>query len=60
MTPSTARKPLYKSLYVQVLFAVTVGVLLGHFHPELGAKMKPLGDAFIKLIKMIIAPIIFC
>ncbi|MBW8316817.1 MAG: dicarboxylate/amino acid:cation symporter [Thiobacillus sp.] len=60
MTPSTARKPLYKSLYVQVLFAVTVGVLLGHFYPELGAKMKPLGDAFIKLIKMIIAPIIFC
>jgi len=60
MTPSTARKPLYKSLYVQVLFAVTVGVLLGHFHPELGEQMKPLGDAFIKLIKMIIAPIIFC
>jgi aerobic C4-dicarboxylate transport protein len=60
MTPSTARKPFYRSLYVQVLFAVTVGVLLGHFHPELGEQMKPLGDAFIKLIKMIIAPIIFC
>ena len=54
------RKPIYKSLYAQVLVAVTVGVLLGHFHPELGTQMKPLGDGFIKLIKMIIAPIIFC
>jgi len=60
MTISTGARPLYKSLYVQVLFAVTVGVLLGHFHPQLGADMKPLGDGFIKLIKMIIAPIIFC
>jgi aerobic C4-dicarboxylate transport protein len=55
-----AKKPIYKSLYAQVLFAVTVGVLLGHFNPQLGADLKPLGDAFIKLIKMIIAPIIFC
>jgi aerobic C4-dicarboxylate transport protein len=54
------RKPFYRSLYVQVLTAVVIGVLLGHFAPELGAKMKPLGDAFIKLIKMMIAPIIFC
>jgi aerobic C4-dicarboxylate transport protein len=53
-------KPLYQSLYVQVLVAVTIGILLGHFSPELGAQMKPLGDGFIKLIKMIIAPIIFC
>ncbi len=60
MAAPAERKPLYKSLYVQVLAAVTIGVLLGHFHPELGAQMKPLGDAFIKLIKMIIAPIIFC
>jgi len=60
MSTPIPRKPLYKSLYVQVLFAVVVGVLLGHFYPELGAKMKPLGDGFIKLIKMIIAPIIFC
>ena len=60
MSASPARKPLYKSLYVQVLFAVTLGVLLGHFYPQLGADMKPLGDGFIKLIKMIIAPIIFC
>ena len=55
-----AKRPLYKSLYVQVLFAVICGVLLGHFYPQLGADMKPLGDGFIKLIKMIIAPIIFC
>src|SRR6478609_982174 len=58
--PRTARPPLYRSLYVQVLTAVVIGVLLGHFMPELGTKMKPLGDGFIKLIKMMIAPIIFC
>ena len=55
-----AKPPLYKSLYVQVLTAIVIGVLLGHFYPQTGADMKPLGDAFIKLIKMIIAPIIFC
>ena len=60
MSTTNARKPLYKSLYAQVLFAVTVGVLLGHFYPDWGTQMKPLGDGFIKLIKMIIAPIIFC
>ena len=49
-----------KSLYVQVLIAVTLGILLGHFYPGVGESMKPLGDGFIKLIKMIIAPIIFC
>jgi aerobic C4-dicarboxylate transport protein len=54
------KKPLYRHLYVQVLFAIFCGVLLGHFYPDTGAAMKPLGDAFIKLIKMIIAPIIFC
>jgi aerobic C4-dicarboxylate transport protein len=54
------KKPLYKSLYLQVLVAITLGVLLGYFNPPLGAEMKPLGDGFIKLIKMIIAPIIFC
>jgi aerobic C4-dicarboxylate transport protein len=54
------RKPIYKSLYAQVLTAIVIGVLLGYFYPDLGAKMKPLGDAFIKLIKMLIAPIIFC
>ena len=51
---------LFKSLYFQVLTAIAVGILLGHFWPELGAQMKPLGDAFVKLIKMIIAPVIFC
>ena len=53
-------KPLYKSLYFQVVVAIIIGVALGHFNPELGSAMKPLGDGFIKLIKMIIAPIIFC
>ncbi|WP_296509280.1 dicarboxylate/amino acid:cation symporter [Rhodoferax sp.] len=60
MSSTTERKPLYKSLYVQVITAVVLGVFLGHFFPQTGADMKPLGDAFIKLIKMIIAPIIFC
>src|SRR5262245_16330322 len=55
-----ARKPLYKSLYAQVIVAIIIGIFLGHFYPETGAAMKPLGDGFIKLIKMIIAPIIFC
>ena len=54
------RKPIYQSLYFQVITAIVVGVILGHFWPETGAAMKPLGDGFIKLIKMIIAPIIFC
>ncbi|NEX61538.1 dicarboxylate/amino acid:cation symporter [Noviherbaspirillum galbum] len=54
------RKPLYKSLYFQVITAIVIGVLLGHFYPSVGADMKPLGDGFVKLIKMIIAPIIFC
>lgn len=54
------RPPLYKSLYVQVIVAILIGIALGHFYPETGAAMKPLGDGFIKLIKMIIAPIIFC
>jgi aerobic C4-dicarboxylate transport protein len=53
-------KKLHQYLYFQVLTAITIGILLGHFYPETGASMKPLGDGFIKLIKMIIAPIIFC
>lgn len=57
---SGKRKPFYRVLYVQVLAAIVVGVLLGHYHPELGTQMKPFGDAFIKLIKMVIGPIIFC
>jgi aerobic C4-dicarboxylate transport protein len=54
------KKPFYKILYIQVLFAIIVGILLGVFDPGLAAKMKPLGDGFVKLIKMIIAPVIFC
>ncbi|WP_412480731.1 dicarboxylate/amino acid:cation symporter [Azonexus sp. IMCC34839] len=55
-----AKRAIFKSLYFQVLVAIAIGVGLGHFYPSVGADMKPLGDAFIKLIKMIIAPIIFC
>ena len=53
-------KKIYQHLYFQVLTAITIGVCLGYFYPETGEAMKPLGDGFIKLIKMIIAPIIFC
>jgi len=61
--PSPAIKPKllpwYRHLYVQVLIAIVAGVLLGHFFPSTGEALKPLGDAFIKLVKMIIAPVIF-
>jgi aerobic C4-dicarboxylate transport protein len=57
--PAAARKPFYAHLYVQVLAAIAVGIALGHFYPEVGASLKPLGDAFIKLVKMVIAPVIF-
>jgi aerobic C4-dicarboxylate transport protein len=61
--PGTAapakRNPFYRLLYVQVLAAIALGALLGHFYPEFGVALKPLGDAFIKLVKMIIAPVIF-
>ena len=60
MDKDPIHKPLYKSLYFQVITAIVIGVLLGHFYPETGVAMKPFGDGFIKLIKMIIAPIIFC
>jgi len=59
-TAAAPRKPFYTHLYAQVLTAIVIGVLLGHFYPSLGEQMKPLGDGFIKLIKMLIAPIIFC
>lgn len=49
-----------KSLYIQVLLAIAAGILLGHFYPSFAIPLKPLGDGFIKLIKMMIAPIIFC
>lgn len=54
------QKKIVSSLYFQVLLAITLGVILGHIYPDLGADMKPLGDGFVKLIKMIIAPVIFC
>jgi aerobic C4-dicarboxylate transport protein len=53
-------KAFYKTLYFQVLVAIAIGVLLGYFRPAFAAEMKPFGDGFIKLIKMMIAPIIFC
>ncbi len=56
----TSRQPLYKTLYFQVIVAITIGILLGHYYPETGVALKPLGDGFVKLIKMVIAPIIFC
>ncbi len=58
LTAAPAR-PFYTHLYVQVLTAIALGIWLGHYYPATGEAMKPLGDAFIKLIKMIIAPIIF-
>jgi aerobic C4-dicarboxylate transport protein len=60
MTVTLKKPPIYKILYFQVLVAVVIGVLLGHFYPSFGAEMKPFGDAFIKAIKMLIAPVIFC
>lgn len=52
-------KKIYQQLYFQVIVAIVAGILLGRFYPELGEKMKPLGDGFIRLVKMIIAPVIF-
>ncbi|WP_261398037.1 dicarboxylate/amino acid:cation symporter [Pseudomonas sp. DR48] len=68
ITPSIAEKKpnhsrlrrVLRHLYVQVLLAIVLGIIFGHFYPGLGEEMKPLGDTFIKLIKMLIAPIIFC
>jgi len=56
---TTPRLPIYRQLYVQVLVAIALGVTIGHFWPETGEALKPLGDGFIKLVKMIIAPVIF-
>jgi len=53
------KRPLWTQLYVQVLTAIALGALIGHFWPATGEALKPLGDAFIKLVKMIIAPVIF-
>ncbi|MEG3174692.1 dicarboxylate/amino acid:cation symporter [Sphingomonas sp. RB3P16] len=52
-------RPWYRHMYAQVLVAIAAGVLLGHFYPTVGESLQPLADAFIKLVKMIIAPVIF-
>jgi aerobic C4-dicarboxylate transport protein len=54
------RRPWYRILYVQVLIAVFIGIIVGFINPDLGKNLKPLGDGFVSLVKMIIAPIIFC
>jgi len=54
------RKRWFQHLYIQVLIAVVLGILVGHFYPSFGEAMKPLGDYFLKLIKLMIAPLIFC
>ncbi|MBB3385144.1 MULTISPECIES: dicarboxylate/amino acid:cation symporter [Rhizobium] len=54
-----AKVPFYRHLYVQVLTAIAAGILLGHYYPQLGTSLQPLGDAFIKLVRMVIAPVIF-
>ncbi|MDC9590572.1 dicarboxylate/amino acid:cation symporter [Xenorhabdus sp. XENO-10] len=59
MSKPLKKKPLYQILYVQVIFAILLGIALGHFYPDFGQSLKPLGDAFIKIVKMIIAPVIF-
>jgi len=53
-------RPWYTVLYIQVLIAIAIGILIGHFWPDLGKALKPLGDGFIALIKMMIGPVIFC
>ena len=58
--PPIRKTPLYKSLWVQVLFGIVVAVILGRIDPKAGIAMKPLGDAFIRLISMVITIVIFC
>ena len=58
--PTAKRRPWYSILYIQVLIAIAAGIALGYVNPDLGKQMKPLGDGFISLIKMMIAPVIFC
>ena len=60
MPPPAPRQPWYRILYVQVLIGVALGIVVGYFYPKQGQSLQPLGDGFIKLVKMIIAPIIFC
>ena len=60
LSADVAPKPWYKVLYVQVLAAIVLGIVIGHFYPKLGIDLEPLGKAFINLVKMVITPIIFC
>ena len=60
MSSPATRQPWYRILYVQVLIGVALGIVVGHFFPDRGKALKPLGEGFINLVKMIIAPIIFC
>src|SRR5271166_794906 len=57
---SKKAQPWYLQLWFQVLAAMAIGIALGHLYPNIGAQMQPLGDAFIKAIRVLIAPIIFC
>src|SRR5579862_7752827 len=57
--PASRHRKFYRSLYFRVILGILLGVALGAFYPNAGASMKPLGDGFIKLIRMMIAPIIF-
>ncbi|TWA74030.1 Na+/H+-dicarboxylate symporter [Azospirillum brasilense] len=60
-TPApTKPKAFYRALYFQVVVGLTLGILAGHFWPDFGASLKPLGDGFVKLVKMMIAPVVFC
>lgn len=59
MQMSSRKLPFYRVLYIQVIIAIIFGILLGHFYPDIGESFKPLGDGFIKIVKMIIAPVIF-
>jgi aerobic C4-dicarboxylate transport protein len=60
MANGTSPRPWYSVLYIQVLIAIVIGILIGYFAPHAGVALKPLGDAFIALIRMMIAPVIFC
>ena len=59
-SPSAKKSPLYKALYFQVLVGLVLGITVGHFWPDFGASLKVLGDGFVKLVKMMIGPIVFC
>lgn len=56
----STHRPWYTVLYIQVLIVIAIGIFIGHFWPDLGKALKPLGDGFIALIKMMIGPVIFC